>query len=171
MNDLAFIWKRRRLDRWLVDSFAEIGISGLANIVASIKLAKHLDLGAEDIVMTVATDSAALYGSEREEYRAKHYPDGFDEGNAGEIFAGALETVTDDHMLELRHQDRRRIFNLGYYTWVEQQGVRFEDFEKRKDQSFWRGLVETIPAWDRLIESFNAEAGVARSAARESVGA
>jgi hypothetical protein len=166
-----YLVKRRKLDRALVDAFAEIGISGLANIVAAIKLAKHLDLGANDIVMTVATDSAALYGSERDGYAAKHYPDGFDEVNAGEIFAGALEAVTDDHMLELRHQDRKRIFNLGYYTWVEQQGVRFDDFEKRKDQSFWRGLIDSIPAWDRLIENFNAEAGLSRSAARESVGA
>jgi cysteine synthase len=163
-----YLVKRRKLDRALVDAFAEIGISGLANIVASIKLAKHLDLGGNHVVMTVATDSAALYGSERENYRAKHYPDGFDEVNAGEIFAGSLEAIADDHILELRHQDRKRIFNLGYYTWVEQQGVRFDHFEKRKDQSFWRGLVDSIPAWDRLIESFNAEAGVAGSAARKS---
>jgi cysteine synthase len=163
-----YLVKRCKLDRALVNAFAEIGISGLANIVASIKLAKHLDLGANDIIITVATDSAALYGSERDRYAAKHYPDGFDEVNAGEIFAGALEAITDDHMLELRHQDRKRIFNLGYYTWVEQQGVRFDDFEKRRDQAFWRGLIETIPAWDRLIEGFNAEAGVAGSAARKS---
>jgi hypothetical protein len=166
-----YLMERRKLDRTLVAAFAEIGISGLANIVASIKLAKHLDLGAKDVIMTVATDSAALYASERENYRARHYPDGFDEVNAGEIFAGSLEAVADDHMLELTHQHRKRIFNLGYYTWVEQQGVRFEDFEKRKDQSFWRALVDTIPAWDRLIEDFNAEAGLARSPARESVGA
>jgi hypothetical protein len=166
-----YLVKRRKLDRALVDAFAEIGISGLANIVASIKLAKHLNLGGNDVIMTVATDSAALYGSERDGYAAKHYPDGFDEVNAGEIFAGAIEAVTDDHMLELRHQDRKRIFNLGYYTWVEQQGVRFDDFEKRRDHSFWRALIDSIPAWDRLIESFNAEAGVARSAARKSASA
>src|SRR5437588_1437933 len=79
-----YLVKRRKLDRALVDAFAEIGISGLANIVASIKLAKHLDLGANDVIMTVATDSAAMYGSERQAYSAKHYPEGFDEVNAGE---------------------------------------------------------------------------------------
>jgi cysteine synthase len=163
-----YLVKRRKLDRDLVESFAEIGISGLANVVAAIKVAKHLELGADDVVMTVATDGAALYGSERDNYRAKHYPDGFDEVSAGEIFAGSLEAIADDHMLELTHQERKRIFNLGYYTWVEQQGVRFDDFEKRKDQSFWRGVVETIPAWDRLIERFNAEAGLAEDGARES---
>jgi hypothetical protein len=166
-----YLVNRRKLDRDLIASFAEIGISGLANIVASIKLAKHLDLGADDIVMTVATDSAALYGSEREQYSERHYPDGFDEVNAGEIFAGSLEAISDDHMLELRHQDRKRIFNLGYYTWVEQQGVRFDDFERRKDQSFWRGLIDSIPAWDRLIDEFNAQAGVTRAATPKRAGA
>ena len=56
--------------------------------------------------------------------------------------------------------ERRRIFNLGYYTWVEQQGVSVEDFDRRKDQSFWRDVAASAPAWDRLIQDFNAEAGV-----------
>ena len=49
--------------------------------------------------------------------------------------------------------------------------MRFDDFEKRKDQSFWRGLIDTVPAWDRLLESFNAQAGVAGNAARKSASA
>ncbi len=65
----------------------------------------------------------------------------------------------DIFLLELTRVDRERIFNLGYYTWVEQQGVSVEDFDRRKDQSFWHGLTETIPVWDQLIEEFNAEVG------------
>lgn len=60
-------------------------------------------------------------------------------------------------MLELRHVDRKRIFNLGYYTWVEQQGISVEDFDRRRNQSFWQDLVASIPGWDRLIQQFNAE--------------
>jgi len=67
--------------------------------------------------------------------------------------------IADDHVLELSHGERTRIFNLGYYTWVEQQGVSLEDFDRRKDQRFWQGLVETIPEWDRLIDEFNEEVG------------
>ena len=63
----------------------------------------------------------------------------------------------DDHLLELTFVERKRIFNLGYYTWVEQQGISIEDFDRRKSQDFWRGLVDTIPAWDRMIEDFNDE--------------
>jgi cysteine synthase len=48
--------------------------------------------------------------------------------------------------LELTEVDRRRIFNLGYYTWVEQQGIDFETFERRRDQSWWNSLRGTRTA-------------------------
>lgn len=147
---------RHKLDPALIHQFDDIGISGLANVVAAIKLAKHFDYGPDDVVMTVATDSAAMYGSESESYMARYYP-GFDEVNAGEIFARHLEGIADDLVLELRYIDRKRVFNLGYYTWVEQQGVSVEDFESRRSQDFWQGLVDGIPVWDRLIQEFNAE--------------
>ncbi len=47
-----------------------------------------------------------------------------------------MEGIADDHVMELRHIDRKRIFNLGYYTWVEQQGVSVEDFDRRKKSGF-----------------------------------
>jgi len=156
----SYLAGRRKIDSEVVGSFDDIGISGLANIVAAIKVAKHLDLGAEDVIMTVATDSALLYGSERQGFLSRRYPEGFDEVNAGEIYSRHLEGIVDDHVLELTHFDRKRIFNLGYYTWVEQQGVAIDDFDRRRDQRFWRDLVGSIPAWDRLIQEFNLEAGV-----------
>ena len=154
---------RRKIDPEVVGSFDDIGISGLANIVAAIKVAKHLDYGADDVVMTVATDSAALYASERQSFLNRRYRDGFDEVSAGEVFSRHLEGVVDDHVLELTHLDRKRIFNLGYYTWVEQQGVAIDDFDRRKDRGFWQALVDGIPAWDHLIAEFNAEVGAARA--------
>jgi hypothetical protein len=100
-----------------------------------------------------------MYASERQAYASRTYPKGFDQVNAGEVFGRFIEGVVDDHVLELSHVDRTRIFNLGYYTWVEQQGVSLEEFDRRRDQRFWRGLVDSIPAWDRLIDEFNAEVG------------
>ena len=67
-------------------------------------------------------------------------------------------------MIELTHVDRKRIFNLGYYTWVEQQGIALEEFDRRRDQAFWRELQGPVSAWDRLIEDFNRETGVTRPA-------
>ncbi len=126
-------------------------MSGNANIVAAIKIAKHLELGASDVIVTIATDSATLYDSERKSYLGRHYPRGFDEVHAGEIFGRHLQGVADDHLIELTHVDRRRIFNLGYYTWVEQQGVSVADFDRRMDAAFWTTLQASIPAWDNSL--------------------
>ena len=69
-----------------------------------------------------------------------------------------LAAVTTDHLIELDSRGRDRIFNLGYYTWVEQQGIPLAEFEARRSQSFWRGLRDLVPAWDALIDAFNAKA-------------
>ena len=159
----GYLAGRRKIDPDVVGGFDDVGISGFANIVAAIKLAKHFDYGPQDVIMTVATDSAELYGSERQSFLARRYPDGFDEVSAGEIFARHLDGIEDDHLIDLRHLDRKRIFNLGYYTWVEQQGVSLDDFEKRRDQRFWQSLAATVPQWDRLIQEFNAETGASRA--------
>ena len=60
----------------------------------------------------------------------------------------------------MTHRERQRVFNLGYFTWVEQQGVSLEEFSARSQQSFWDDLQELVPAWDAMIDKFNAESGV-----------
>src|SRR5204862_6338479 len=114
----SYLVGRRKIEPGVVRFFDDIGISGLATIAAAIKVAKHLDFSADDVVMTVATDGALLHASERRRFLARRYSDGFDEVNAGEIFSRHLEGIADDHVLELTHFDRKRIFNLGYFTWV-----------------------------------------------------
>ena len=52
------------------------------------------------------------------------------------------------------------IRDRGYYTWVEQRGVELDDFEARRDQSFWRGLHAWLPAWDAQIAAFNKAPGL-----------
>jgi hypothetical protein len=66
-----------------------------------------------------------------------------------------------DHFLEMTARDRDRVFNLGYYTWVEQQGVGLAEFTARRDQAFWRGLRGYLDAWDALITEFNRRTGLA----------
>ena len=58
-------------------------------------------------------------------------------------------------MIELSQNDKERIFNLGYYTWVEQQGISLKDFEIRKDQKFWLGHYNYMISLDKAIEEFN----------------
>ncbi len=136
-----------------------LGLSSICNLLAAIKTAKHYRLGPEDVIVSVATDGANLYESEHELALAKYFSRGFDEVAAGEVFGEHLLGTATDNLLELTSVDRDRIFNLGYYTWVEQQGITLEDFEARRRPEFWNGIHELVGDWDALIDDFNARTG------------
>jgi cysteine synthase len=132
-----------------------LGLSSICNVVAAIKTAKYFRLGPDDVILTVATDGAAMYGSEREKALRRYFPRGFDALAAGETFAECLLGAGVDHLRECDQTERNRIFNLGYFTWVEQQGVSLEEFEARREQRFWQQMRQILPVWDAMIEEFN----------------
>jgi hypothetical protein len=146
---------RGGVDQATVAALENLGLSSIANVLAAVKLARHWGLGAEDVVLTVATDGAELYASERQRYLGARHPTGFAEADAARVFGEHLASVTTDHLLECGHVDRERIFNLGYFTWVEQQGVSLADFDARRDQAFWRSLRGVVADWDDLVDEFN----------------
>jgi cysteine synthase len=150
-----YLRDRRGLPEETIAALSSLGISSICNVLAAIKTAKYFEFGPSDVVVTVATDGAAMYGSEVERLSKIHFPGGFDLVAAAQTFGQHVLGQSTEHLLELSHRERRRIFNLGYFTWVEQQGVSIEDFNARGDQSFWRGLRELLPLWDQLIEDFN----------------
>jgi len=160
-----YLLERRGVPEEVIDRLPDMGFSSICNVLSSIKLARYLDLGPDDVVITVATDGAEMYGTELKMCLAEQFSDGFDEVSAGEVFGEHLLGVGTDHFLELRHVDRLRIFDLGYYTWVEQQGVAIGDFVRRREQKFWRDLGTLLPAWDEMIGRFNAETGVLKDLA------
>jgi hypothetical protein len=125
--------------------------------MAAIKTAKLLGLGPDDAVLTVATDGAALYPSEYKKTLAERFHGEFTDVDAGAVYGRHIGAADTADMIECTHRDRGRIFNLGYYTWVEQQGTQFEVFEARRSQDFWRGLRRYLGVWDEMIGEFNAE--------------
>ena len=66
-----------------MNALPSLGLSSICNILGAIKTAKHYGLGPDDVIVTVATDGAAMYGSERELALAKYFPGGFDSLAAG----------------------------------------------------------------------------------------
>ena len=162
---LAHLAGRRGVPEAVLAALPSFGLSSICNVVAAVKLAKHLDLGPEDVVVTVATDGAPMYDSEREMIRARDFPGGFDEAAAAEVFGRWMLGADTSDLLETTTRDRDRIFDLGYYTWVEQRGVSLEDFVARRDQAFWTDLRSRLAAWDELIADFNARTGVVAAGA------
>ena len=149
-----YLIKKIGLENSLVNKLPEFGFSSIANILASIKLAKYMKLGKEDAIITVATDGADLYLSELDKTK-KNYKGTFDDAACSKIFKKYIKEIDVDNMLELSQSDKERIFNLGYYTWVEQQGISLTDFEKRKDQKFWLEHYNHMISLDDKIEKFN----------------
>ncbi|MGI9601078.1 MAG: pyridoxal-phosphate dependent enzyme [Acidimicrobiales bacterium] len=151
---------RKGVDQATIDQLVHFGFSSSCNLVASIKLAKHLDLGPDDVIVTIATDGSAMYNSERSSLMANRFPQGLDSDTASSLYDEHLGSITDDHLLELVGHDADRVFNLGYFTWVEQQGVELDHFDARRDQAFWQHMRDALPRWDELIDEFNDRTGV-----------
>jgi len=148
------------VDTAVLDTLCHFGLSSICNVVASIKTAKELDLGPDDAIVTVATDGSEMYGSEREAMTVGRYAAGFGPAEATAAVATHLLDADASHVEVLDDTGRNRIFNLAYYTWVEQQGVEFADFEVRRGQDFWRHIQTMAPIWDAMIDEFNARTGV-----------
>jgi hypothetical protein len=152
-----YLSRSKGVDDATLDALGHFGFSSTCNLLAAIKTAKLLDLGADDAVITVATDGGAMYPSERAKTIARRYRGEYSHTDAAEAFGQHLAHVSTEHMIDMTEADRRRVFNLGYFTWVEQQGTPIELFEQRRSQDFWRALRRYVGVWDELIDDFNAE--------------
>jgi cysteine synthase len=144
----------------VISALSNFGLSSICNVLGAIKVARRLGLGGDDAVVTVATDGAELYATEIDKAIARRFGGAYDRDAAERALDLHLVGATTEHTLELSPTDRDRIFNLGYFTWVEQRGVPLPEFERRRSQAFWRDLRAAIPVWDGLIREFNAETGV-----------
>ena len=149
-----YLTNRRGLNKEFVGRLPEFGFSSIANIIASIKLAKKMKLTKDDAIITVATDGADLYETELAKTK-KQFSKIYDQITCAEIFAKNFDAISIDHTLELSQIDKERIFNLGYYTWVEQQGTSLEEFENRRNQSFWDKHYKDMISLDEKIKEFN----------------
>ena len=143
----------------LVCNLPLLGISGIANLLSAIKFAKYYELTENDVVATVATDSMDLYRSRLRELEEAEGP--FGEVDAAVSYNRYLLGQSIDNMLELSYHDRKRIHNLKYYTWVEQQGKTYDEIQAQwYDDDYWTSIPETVNEIDSLIEAFNARVGL-----------
>ncbi len=150
------------IEQGLSDDFVSkldlLGISGIANMLGAIKFAKYYELDGNDFVMTVFTDSMELYGSRLRELREKHGE--YNREKAARDFE-ILMSQTTDNMLELGHNDRKRIHNLKYYTWIEQQRKELDELNAQWfDREYWARYHQMVPKIDALIEEFNDRVGL-----------
>ncbi|HRZ63473.1 MAG TPA: pyridoxal-phosphate dependent enzyme [Spirochaetia bacterium] len=140
----------------VLDRLDWIGISGVGNMIGAIKFAKYYELGEEDVVFTMFTDSMAMYQSRLAELSAER-------GKYGQRQADRdyerLQGISVDHVLELSQVDKRRIHNLKYFSWIEQLGKDLGELREQWEdhRAYWGGLRSQVGELDELIEGFNQE--------------
>ncbi len=143
----------------LVGQLDLLGISGVANLLSAIKMAKYYELGEEEVVLTILTDSMEMYGSRLHELNEERGE--FTEVDAAVSYHRYLLGTTTDYVEELTYENRKRIHNLKYYTWVEQQGKTYEEIQAQwYDKNYWRGVHQQANEIDALITQFNQMTGL-----------
>ncbi|MCH8069747.1 MAG: pyridoxal-phosphate dependent enzyme [Candidatus Marinimicrobia bacterium] len=143
----------------LVNKLDLLGISSLANISGAIKMAKYYEFNENDIVFTVSTDSMDLYQSRLREQREKSGV--YTEIDAAVDFERRLMGLDKDDLLELSYYDKKRMHNLKYFTWVEQQGKNVEELDAQwYDEDYWKNRYSKVEEWDEKIKEFNSQTGL-----------
>jgi cysteine synthase len=143
----------------IINQLHLLGFSSIANILSAVKFAKYYELTETDIVFTVFTDSMELYGSRIKEM---HNEMGlFTESDAAAVFAQYLQGITSDSLLELTYESRKRVHNLKYYTWVEQQAKTYEEIQEQwYAPDYWTDVQGQVAKVDELITDFNDRVGL-----------
>ena len=136
-----------------------LGFSGISNVLTAIKMAKYYEMDENDIIITILTDSMELYHSRIGEMRQEMGE--YTEKNAAADYARWILQQSTDNMLELRYTDRRRIHNLKYYTWVEQQGRTYAEIQDQwAAPDYWSDVQKQADEIDELIVAFNKDVGL-----------
>jgi hypothetical protein len=151
--------KKRGVPAAFVEQLDLMGISSVANVLSAIKAAKWYELTGKDVILTVWTDSMELYQSRLRELR-EVYGD-YTELDAAADYERYLLGEDIDNMAELSYRDRKRVHNLKYYTWVEQQGKTYEEIQAQwYADDYWTGIQGQIAEMDARIREFNARVGL-----------
>ncbi|NIO48254.1 MAG: pyridoxal-phosphate dependent enzyme [Candidatus Aminicenantes bacterium] len=151
--------KSKGVSEDIIDKLHLLGISSIANLIGSIKMAKYYEMNENDIIFSIATDSSELYQSRIEELQVERGE--YTDNQAAVDFDTCLLNLTTDHMLELSYWDKKRMHNLKYFTWVEQIGKDAEELDRQwYDENYWRDKYRSYTEWDKLIREFNEKTGL-----------
>ncbi len=142
-----------------IDQSYLLGISGICNILSGIKAAKYYEMNSDDVIVTIATDSAEMYGSRLEELKAAK--GAYSEIQAAVDLENCLYGQSTDNLKELTYNDQKMIHNLKYYTWIEQQAKELEELNQLwYDRDIWSKIFHQVDKWDEMINEFNDMTGL-----------
>lgn len=158
---LDYLKNEQKIDPVVLDRLHELGISSIANLMGSIKLAKYFEMDEQDVIFSVATDSMEMYQSRLLEERHTHGT--FEKQDAAVVYHASLIGLKNDHMIEMSYHQKKRMHNLKYFTWIEQQGKTVEELNAQwYDKEYWSSKYAMLDEWDEKIEEFNERTGLVK---------
>ena len=100
-----------------------------------------------------------------------HFSDGEFQPSFQESVRGATVFIVQstvpptDNLMELTYADRKRVHNLKYYTWVEQQQMKVEDLNAQwyDTANTWDAVHAQAKDLDILINEFNEATGLLKA--------
>lgn len=137
-----------------------LGISGIGNLMGCIKMAKYYELTNKDVLFTVFTDSMELYQSRIKELEEQFGK--YTRVDAAGDYQRYLMGARTDHILELSYYDKKRVHNLKYFTWIEQQARELPELNAQwyDYPDYWDRIHKQTDKIDELIEEFNEKTGL-----------
>ena len=147
------------IDSETIDKLSYLGISSICNLLSSIKMAKHYEFNEDDLIFTIFTDSVEMYNSRLQEMNSDLGK--YTQQQAEVDYNSVIKKQGAENFAELSFVDKKRIHNLKYFTWVEQQGKNVEELNAQWDDSnYWNERFSVVTEWDNLIDNFNREVGI-----------
>jgi cysteine synthase len=131
-----------------------VGISGVANILAAIKTAKFYELDADDVVVTVCTDTIDRYRSTMADLT--EHVGAMDEIEAAVRLVSIFHRQKLDWVTEGTREHRRLWHNLKFFTWVEQRGKSMAELDAQRSADYWVEQQEQVAEVDRALLALRA---------------
>jgi cysteine synthase len=157
----AYLKEELGIDDELIQRLNWVGISGAANILMAVKMAKYYEFTENDCIVTVLTDSAEMYGSRLEEMKEERGRE-YTKVDAAVDHAKHVLAQSIQYVEELTYYAKKRIHNLKYYTWIEQQQYDVAELNAQwyDYDNYWGRLHTMTPELDKLIKEFNERTGL-----------
>lgn len=125
------------------------GISGICNILGSIRMARYLDLGPQDNVVTIATDGMDRYPSVLADLEKRRGP--LTDVKLSDYFEEIFRRAGSDEVLDVRPREQKeRLFDYKEQVWTAFDYSRAY-LESMKSQSFWDHEFDKIPEIDHSV--------------------
>jgi len=160
---VAYLRDVVKVPKEILDNLKVMGISSIANMIGCIKMAKYFEWNETNITMSVCTDSMDMYQSRLKDF-VKDYGREYTTEDAIQDYA-RLIALTTDHMIEMTYYDKKRMHNLKYFTWVEQQGMSDKELNAQwYDPEYWSKRIgeSRREELDAQIMEFNKKTGMAQ---------